>query len=144
MHWWLRCVATVVKVFKDGSVPTVSFSRQLLAVGQKHFVLEVMVSMCVGCMCINSVLQSSYFAGTIWRQLYRSVVPQALLWKQCHGTWKEQWRNSCLLLLVRDGLIVYTCLVASGFFPSEIGFFLLSVVFSAEHFDRSALNQSLV
>ena len=60
------------------------------------------MSMCVGCMCINSVLLTSYFAGTIW-----SVVPQGLLWKQCHGTWKEQLRNSCLLLLVGEGLIVH-------------------------------------
>ena len=108
-------MATVAKVFKDGSAPTMSFSRQLLAVWQKQFfpLLEVMVSMCVGCMCINSVvLLSSYFAGTIWRQL-RSVVPQGLLWKQCHGKSSEGTAACCYLSERRTDS---TCLgVASGF-----------------------------
>ena len=67
--------------------------------GRNNFfsLLEVMVSMCVGCMSINSVvLLSSYFAGTIWRQL-RSVVPQGLLWKQCHGKSSEGTAACCYL-----------------------------------------------
>ena len=97
-------MATVAKVFKDGSAPTMSFSRQLLAVWQKQFfsLLEVMVS--------------SYFAGTIGRQL-RSVAPQRLLWKQCHGKSSEGTAACCYLSERRTDS---TCLgVASGFFHTQ-------------------------